>query len=134
MANHPKRTKEKPLPEIGRLPPGCEKWIVRADAHAPNLICGDCVVLDPSDKKPIKGGLFVLERCVVRLKYIGRNTTAVPPEARKDYPPPYWEMDYGERYTANGHAIPSPKDDVINTRHLSAVLEGRIVEILRPLN
>jgi hypothetical protein len=62
MTSLPARQTLRAFEIFNRLPEGCQIHIQHNDMHAPHLRVGELAVIDPGDREPVNGELYLLQQ------------------------------------------------------------------------
>lgn len=119
---------------LPRLPEGCVSFIVPDERHEPHLHVGDVAVVDPDDRKPDHGDLFLVQweggrKQIVETRRFSRPGSIVGWDGASEYWQLCWNMemrsiDGGASRTTRWADGPYPAD------HVMPKILGRVVAIM----
>lgn len=121
---------------LPRLPEGCASFIVPDNRNEPHLHVGDVAVIDPDDRTPDHGDLFLVQwndghKQIVETRRFSRPDSIVGWDGVTEYWQLCWDM---EMRSVDGEASRTTRwaDGPYSTDNTRQKILGRVVAILQP--
>lgn len=121
---------------LPRLPEGCASSIVPDDRAEPHLHAGDVAVIDPDDRTPDHGDLFLVQWTDGRQQIVEtrrfKNSGAI---VGWDGVTEYWQLCWSMKmWSVDGSASRAMRwaDGPYSTEHVASKIVGRVVAIVQP--